>query len=46
MTTEILYTLRIKHEPGWLYYIDDNGNAVRTRIGKPISKLLNEVERK
>ena len=31
MTTEILYTLRIKREKGWLYYIDDNGNAVRTK---------------
>ncbi len=32
MTTEVLFDLSIKREKGWLYYVDGNGNVVRTKM--------------
>ena len=34
MKTEVLFKLGIKREPGWLYYIDKNGDAVRTKMAR------------
>lgn len=32
MATEVLFKLGITREPGWLYYVDKNGDVVRTEL--------------
>ena len=34
MASEVLLKIGIKREPGWLYYLDKQGNAARTPMAR------------
>lgn len=44
--SEVIYNTGIKREPGWLYYLDSNGDVKRVtmkRAGKPFDKKIELV---
>lgn len=32
MAYEVVLVLNLKRDPGWLYFIDKNGNVARTKL--------------
>ncbi len=41
---EVLYKAGVKREPGWLYFVDKNGNAARVQMARKGVKTSKKQE--